>query len=202
MTREDLLLFATDSANIEIGSSSAGDSTGIGNLNVFIKNDIDMTVGRTVRKHITTDNILSVGADNKVFAGNDHLVNTGNEIHFNTSGKVTSTVYATAQRPAADLVGDLGERVPSDVVVQLDTFENVIVPQSIDKSVKEIKRQSIMKRVPTAEPYAEHENKRKVVFNNVVSVDKSGILFTDRELKDERFESTPNNEDAQARRGV
>ena len=190
MTREDFMLYVTDSSNIEIGSSSAGDSTGIGNLNVFIKNDIDMTVGRTVRKHITTDNILSVGADNKVFAGNDHLVNTGNEIHFNTSGKVASTVYDTAQRPAADLVGDLGERVPVDVVIQLDTYENLITPDPIDPADPVgLKRQSIMKRVPTAEPYAEHENVRKVLDeeSGALKEDGSGIIFTDRELKDERF---------------
>ena len=176
MTREDFMLYVTDSSNIEIGSSSAGDSTGIGNLNVFIKNDIDMTVGRTVRKHITTDNILSVGADNKVFAGNDHLVNTGNEIHFNTSGKVASTVYDTAQRPAADLVGDLGERVPSDVVVPLTTFLNV----GVDPLYPEEERLSIMKRVPTAEPYAEHENKKTF---------RTDQIRTDREIEiEQRFE--------------
>ena len=177
MTREDLLLFATDSANIEIGSS-AGDSTGIGNVNVFVKNDIDMTVGRTVRKHITTDNILSVGTDNKVFAGNDHLVNTGNEIHFNTSGKVTSSVYATAQRPAADLVGDLGERVPVDVVVPLTTFTNKITPEN---KAPYGERESIMKRVPTAEPYEEHENKKRGI-----EVDFTAPKYTDRETDDNR----------------
>lgn len=189
MTREDFMLYVTDSSNIEIGSSSAGDSTGIGNLNVFIKNDIDMTVGRTVRKHITTDNILSVGADNKVFAGNDHLVNTGNEIHFNTSGKVASTVYDTAQRPAADLVGDLGERVPVDVVVPLTTFPNAITPEN---KAPYGERESIMKRVPTAEPYAEHENKRQGFINFTDQV------VTDREQPDDRSNEAVINEAGQS----
>ena len=177
MTREDLILFATDSANIEIGSS-AGDSTGIGNVNVFVKNDIDMQVGRTVRKHIVTDNILSVGADNKVFAGTDHLVNTGGQIHFNTSGKVSSTVYAEAQRPAANLVGDLGERVPVDVVVPLTTFTNKITPEN---KAPYGERDSIMKRVPTAEPYEEHENKKRGI-----EVDYTAPKYTDRETDDNR----------------
>jgi hypothetical protein len=45
-----------------------------------------------------------------------------------------------------------------------------------------------MKRIPTAEPYAEHENLRKVIDeeSQALKEDGSGIIFTDRELVDER----------------
>ena len=75
-------------------------------------------------------------------------------------------------------------------MIQLGTFENLITPDPIDPADPVgIKRQSIMKRVPTAEPYAEHENKRKVIDeeSGAVKEDKAGIIFTDRELVDERF---------------
>ena len=195
-TRDDFSLYAQNFAEIEVGSASASDSSGTGTLQLRVKNNFNTFIGNDSKSYVGNDNVLEVANDNKIFAANDHLVNTASEIHFNTSGKVVSGVVG-ANIVVENVVGDEGERVQ-----QLSTFENVIVPESIDKTVKEIKRQSIMKRVPTAEPYAEHENKRKVVFNNIVSVDKSGILFTDRELTDERFTETPDNEDAQARRGV
>ncbi len=199
---DDFELFVTDNASLEIGSD---DSTGPGgsargDLQIRVKNDHKLFTGADYKRYITGNHLLEAAGDDKIYAAN-HWANVTGEIHFNTSGKVDAGVVGSSLLPVG-IVGVQGERVPADVVVQLDTFENVIVPQSIDKEVDEIKRQSIMKRVPTAEPYAEHENKRKVVLNNIVSVDKSGILFTDRELKDERFTETPDNEDAQARRGV
>jgi len=87
---------------------------------------------------------IEVGTNIDFFAGTDFLANTGNEIHMNTSGKVTQG------------------HVPSTVVQSLSTFKNAGVNQD----------RSIMMRVPTTEPYAEHENKRK---------DKTTPTATDRE---------------------
>ena len=185
-TRDDFSLYAQNFAEIEVGSPSTSDSSGTGTLQLRVKNNFNTFIGNDSNSYVGQDNILEVVRNNKVFAKVDHLVNTDGEIHLNTSGKVAEGVVGP-NIVVENVVGDEGERVPSDVVVQLDTFENVIVPQSIDKSVEEIKRQSIMKRVPTAEPYAEHENVRKVVNEaGKVEEDLSGIVATDRELTDER----------------
>ena len=101
----------------------------------------------------TANGKIEVGTNVDVFAGTDFLVNTGSEIHFNTIGKVSA--------------GHVGETV----VEQLSLFDNLGLNEQSSKS--------IMKRVPTAEPYNEHENKRK---------DKTTATMTDRELPDERFE--------------
>ena len=190
-SRKNFTLYVQNFAEIEIGHPAEEppeDSTGVGTLQLRVKNNFNTFVGSDSNSYVGQDNILEVVRNNKVFAKVDHLVNTDGEIHFNTSGKVAEGVVGP-NIVVANVVGDKGERVPSDVVVQLDTFENLITPDPVDPAeTPGIKRQSIMKRVPTAEPYAEHENVRKVVNEaGEVEEDLSGIVATDRELTDERF---------------
>jgi len=189
-SRKNFTLYVQNFAEIEIGHPAEEppeDSTGVGTLQLRVKNNFNKFVGNDSNSYVGQDNILEVVRNNKVFAKVDHLVNTDGEIHFNTSGKVAEGVVGP-NIVVANVVGDKGERVPSDVVVQLDTFENLITPDPIDPAeTPGIKRQSIMKRVPTAEPYAEHENVRKVVNEaGEVEEDLSGIVATDRELTDKR----------------
>ena len=110
---------------------------------------------------IGANGLIKAGTDIKTFAGNDFLVNTdtsnGGEIHFNTEN--------------TDLPG---KEVLSTVLSNLETYDNAGVSATRDPNARE----SIMKRVPTAEPYAEHENKRK---------NKTTPTATDRELLEDRF---------------
>ena len=115
--------------------------------------DIKINANNDFKLFATANGKIEVGTNVDVFAGTDFLVNTGSEIHFNTIGKVSA--------------GHVGETV----VEQLSLFDNLGLNEQSSKS--------IMKRVPTAEPYNEHENKRK---------DKTTATMTDRELPDERFE--------------
>ncbi|HAI38898.1 MAG TPA: hypothetical protein DCM40_12645, partial [Maribacter sp.] len=186
-TRDDFSLYAQNFAEIEVGSPSTSDSSGTGTLQLRVKNNFNTFIGNDSNSYVGQDNILEVVRNNKVFAKVDHLVNTDGEIHLNTSGKVAEGVVGP-NIVVENVVGDEGERVPSDVVVQLDTFENLITPDPVDPAeTPGIKRQSIMKRIPTAEPYAEHENIRKVVNEaGEVEEDLSGIIATDRELTDKR----------------
>ena len=114
--------------------------------------DIKINANNDFKLFATANGKIEVGTNVDVFAGTDFLVNTGSEIHFNTSGKVSS--------------GHVG----TTVVQQLSLFDNVGVNQT----------KSIMKRVPTEEPYAEHENIRR---------DSATPDQTDREKIDVRFTS-------------
>ena len=189
-SRKNFTLYVQNSAEIEIGHPAVEppeDSTGVGTLQLRVKNDLKTFVGDDHSRYVGGDHKLEVVGDDKIFAAN-HLANA-TSIHFNTADKVVAG-HVGASIVSANVVGDKGERVPPDVVIQLDTFENLITPDPIDPADPVgIKRQSIMKRVPTAEPYAEHENKRKVIDekSGAVKEDKAGIIFTDRELVDERF---------------
>ena len=170
-TENDFNLRAERDINLEAGRNVNVKATGQNANNNFVNSDADRTTGRV---HIDASaNIEMIagsninqkaGADYKLYAvngkievqtnidfyaGTDFLANTGNEIHMNTPGKVSQG------------------HVPSTVVQNLTTWKNAGVNQEY----------SIMKRVPTKEPYAEHENKRK---------DKTIPTVTDRERTDER----------------
>ena len=97
----------------------------------------------------TANGKIEVGTNVDVFAGTDFLVNTGSEIHMNTSGKVAS--------------GHVGASVVSAITTHTTNGINGKV--------------SSLKRVPTTEPYPEHENKRR---------DKSTPAMTDVQRLDER----------------
>ena len=186
-SRDNFTLYVQNFAEVEIGSPTTSDSTGTGTLQLRVKNDLKTFIGDDHKTYVGGDHFLEVVGDDKIFAAN-HWANVTGEIHFNTDGKVAAGVVG-ATIVAENVVGDKGERVPPDVVIQLSTFENLITPDPIDpEDPAGIKRQSIMKRVPTAEPYAEHENLRKILDEESGSLkeDGSGIIFTDRELTDER----------------
>lgn len=167
----DLNLEAGRNVNIKATGQNTGDnlvnSTGsaiTGRLHLDARNiemiakkdtdggDIKINANNDFQLFATANGKIEVGTNVDVFAGTDFLVNTGSEIHFNTSGKVSS--------------GHVG----TTVVQQLSLFDNVGVNQT----------KSIMKRVPTEEPYAEHENIRR---------DSATPDQTDREKIDVRFTS-------------
>ena len=168
---DNFLVYAKDEIKIEVDGA---DSTGTGALTISAK---------TSNTLITGDSKIQAGKF-QVFGGtNIDLDATAIDLN---SGNVDNTLVPTATVDVDPFI----ENVHSDVVIQLDTFENLITPDPIDPADPVgINRQSIMKRVPTAEPYAEHENKRKVIDekSGAVKEDKAGIIFTDRELVDERF---------------
>ena len=148
---------ATGQNNATDGLVNSLDTASTGNIHFDATSDINVISGGAINHkagtnfqlYATTNGNIEVGTDVKVFAGNDFLVNTGNEIHMNTSGKVS-----------ADHVG-------SSVVSAITTYTT----NGINGKV------SSLKRVPTTEPYPEHENKRR---------DKSTPAMTDVQRLDER----------------
>ena len=167
---DNFLVYAKDEIKIEVDGA---DSTGTGALTISAK---------TSNTLITGDSKIQAGKF-QVFGGtNIDLDATAIDLN---SGNVDDTLVPTATVDVDPFI----ENVHSDVVIQLETFENAITSDAIDKTTKAIKRQSIMKRVPTAEPYLEHENLRKVFDeeSGALKEDKAGIIFTDREITDERF---------------
>jgi len=179
-SRDNFTMYVQNFAEIEIGSPTTSDSTGTGTLQLRVKNDLKTFIGDDHKTYVGGDHLLEVVGDDKIFAAN-HWANVTGEIHFNTSGKVAAGVVG-ATIVAENVVGDKGERVPSDVVVPLTTFLNV----GVDPLYPEEERLSIMKRVPTVEPYAEHENKKLF---------RSDQTRTDREIElEQRFEEESTTE--------
>ena len=176
---DNFLVYAKDEIKIEVDGA---DSTGTGALTISAK---------TSNTLITGDSKIQAGKF-QVFGGtNIDLDATAIDLN---SGNVDDTLVPTATVDVDPFI----ENVHSDVVIQLSTFENAITSDAIDKTTKAIKRQSIMKRVPTAEPYLEHENLRKVFDeeSGALKEDKAGIIFTDREIIDERFTVEEEEEEA------
>ena len=144
----DVNIEAGRNVNIKATGQNAGDnlinstaSATTGRVHMDAKANIEMIAGSNINQKAGVDYKLYAGANGKIevgtnvdiFAGTDFLVNSS-EIHLNTADKVSS--------------GHVG----ATVVEQLSLFDNVGVNQT----------KSIMKRVPTQEPYAEHENKRRL----------------------------------------
>lgn len=102
------------------------------NIDIFALVNLDQKANSDFRLY-ANNGLIEVATDVKTYAGNDFLVNTGNEVHMNTSGKVSSGV------------------VGSNVIGEKTYFTNKGAHRNL----------STTKRVPTAEPYAEHENKRR-----------------------------------------
>ena len=142
----DINLEAGRNVNIKATGQNAGDnlvnsfaSTTTGRVHVDAKANIEMIAGSNINKKAggdyklyATNGKIEVATNVDIFAGTDFLVNSS-EIHLNTADKVSA--------------GHVG----ATVVQQLSLFDNVGVNQT----------KSIMKRVPTQEPYAEHENIRR-----------------------------------------
>ena len=123
--------------------------------NTKTNSDPSLTTGRI---HIDAANNyeLVIGVDGLIKAGANIKTFAGTDFNVNTDNEIH---FNTAGK------------VSSSVTASLNTFDNVGLNEQSSKS--------IMKRVPTAEPYNEHENKRK---------DKTTTTMTDREQPDERFE--------------
>jgi len=171
-TENDFNFRAERDINMEAGRNvnikATGQNTTDNDINHLVNSDPTTTTGRVRIESsanyelvIGANGLIKAGTDIKTFAGNDFLVNTdtsnGGEIHFNTEN--------------TDLPG---KEVLSTVLSNLETYDNAGVSATRDPNARE----SIMKRVPTAEPYAEHENKRK---------NKTTPTATDRELPEDRF---------------
>jgi hypothetical protein len=158
----DINLEANRNINIKAVGGTSG-STVKGRVHIDADDNIEMRATDDIKLQAGTDFKLYAGSNGKIevgtnidfYAGTDFLVNTGNEIHMNTPGKVSA--------------GHVGNTNVSN----LRTFDNkglsFVSPDDISKS--------IMKRIPTVEPYNEHENKR---------YDNTTVDMTDREKIDER----------------
>ena len=143
-------------------NSTANATTG--RVHVNASGDIEMFAGNDINQKAANDYKLFAMANGKIealidvaiYADNDFLVNSGAEIHLDTAGKVEKT------------------HVSATTVEDLTTFDNV----GVNKDKK-----SIMKRVPTQEPYAEHENLRR---DPDTGESFTNQIKTDRERLDER----------------
>ena len=150
-------LKATGQNNATDGLVNSLENLSTGNIHIDASADVNVISGGAINQkagsnfqlYATTNGNIEVGADVKVFAGANFLVNTGSEIHMNTSGKVAS--------------GHVGASVVSAITTHTTNGING--------------KASSLKRVPTTEPYAEHENKRR---------DKSTPAMTDVQRLDER----------------
>ena len=150
-------LKATGQNNATDGLVNSLENLSTGNIHIDASADINVISGGAINQkagsnfqlYATTNGNIEVGADVKVFAGANFLVNTGSEIHMNTSGKVAS--------------GHVGASVVSAITTHTTNGING--------------KESSLKRVPTDEPYTEHENKRR---------DKSTPAMTDVQRLDER----------------
>ena len=166
----DVNIEAGRNVNIKATGQNAGDdlvnstaSATTGRVHVNASADIEMFAGNDINQKAANDYKLFAMANGKIealldvaiYADNDFLVNTGvaagGQIHLNTDGKVEKT------------------HVSATTVQDLVTYDN----EGVNKDKK-----SIMKRVPTQEPYAEHENIRR----NFATPE-----LTDRETTDDRF---------------
>jgi len=125
------------------------------NIEMKATDDIKLQAGAEFKLYATTNGKIEVGTNINFYAGVDFLANTGNEIHMNTSGKVSAGHVSNSNVSSLSVFKNKGLSFISP-----DDFTN-----------------SIMKRVPTAEPYAEHENKR---------YDNTSWEMTDREKIDKR----------------
>ena len=111
---------------------------------------ISATTGR-VRIESSANTELFIGTDGLIRAGNDVKTFATNDFLVNTDNEIHFNTTG---------------KVLTSVLTALTTFKNVGVNQE----------QSIMKRVPTVEPYAEHENKKA----------ETDAGHTDREATDTR----------------
>ena len=139
-TENDFNLRAERDINLEAGRNVNIKATGQNAGDNLINSTASATTGRVrvessanTELYIGTDGLIRAGNDVKTFATNDFLVNTD-------TGAGGEIHFNTSGK------------VTSTVLSQLTTFDNVGVNQT----------KSIMKRVPTQEPYAEHENKRRL----------------------------------------
>ncbi len=102
------------------------------NIEMIAESNINQKAGVDYKLYAGENGKIEVGTNVDIFAGTDFLVKS-----------VTTDLDADAV---------VSGHVGATVVQQLSLFDNVGVNQT----------KSIMKRVPTQEPYAEHENKRRL----------------------------------------
>ena len=144
-TENDFNLRAERDINLEAGRNVNIKATGQNAGDNLVNSFASTTTGR-VRIESSANTELYIGTDGLIRAGNDVKTFATNDFLVNTDNEVH---FNTAGK------------VASTVLSQLITFDNAGVNQT----------KSIMKRVPTQEPYAEHENIRRE-FNTPSKTDR------------------------------
>ena len=150
-TENDFNLRSERDINLEAGRNVNIKATGQNTTNYLVNSESSLTTGR-VRIESAANTELYIGSDGLIKAGNDVKLWSNNDFLANTGNEIHMNTDG---------------KVDSTVLSSLSTFTNAGVNQTY----------SIMKRVPTAEPYAEHENQRQ---------DKTTPAITDREKIDDR----------------
>lgn len=149
-TDNDFNLRAERDINLEAGRNVNIKATGQNATPNLRNSSISATTGR-VRIESSANTELFIGTDGLIRAGNDVKTFATNDFLVNTDNEIHFNTTG---------------KVLTSVLTALTTFKNVGVNQE----------QSIMKRVPTVEPYAEHENKKA----------ETNAGHTDREATDTR----------------
>jgi hypothetical protein len=150
-TENDFNLRAERDLNLEAGRNVNIKATGQNNSSNLVNSLDSITTGR-VRIESNTNTELYIGSDGLIKAGNDVKLWSNNDFLANTGNEIHMNTSG---------------KVASSVLSELNTYSNAGVNSTY----------SIMKRVPTQEPYAEHENKRQ---------DKTTPELTDVERTDQR----------------
>ena len=149
-TENDFNLRAERDLNLEAGRNVNIKTTGQNNSSNLVNSLDSITTGR-VRIESNTNTELYIGSDGLIKAGNDVKLWSNNDFLANTGNEIHMNTSG---------------KVASSVLSELNTYSNAGVNSTY----------SIMKRVPTQEPYAEHENKRQ---------DKTTPELTDVERTDQ-----------------
>jgi len=156
-TEADMNFRADRDINLEAGRNINIKATGqydltpstTGRVHIDAFANIEMIAGSNINqkaggdyKLYAVNGKIEVQTNIDFYAGTDFLANTGNEIHMNTSGKVSQG------------------HVPNTVVESLSIFNKAIPTEPFTRRGTR-GNGTIMKRVPLAEPYVEHEDKVK-----------------------------------------
>ena len=150
-TENDFNLRAERDLNLEAGRNVNIKATGQNNSSNLVNSLESITTGR-VRIESNTNTELYIGNNGLIKAGNDVKLWSNNDFLANTGNEIHMNTSG---------------KVSSAVLTELNTYSNAGVNSTY----------SILKRVPTKEPYAEHENKRQ---------DKTTPELTDVETPDQR----------------
>ena len=156
-----------DGVNIEMYAHKDTDDVG-GDIKIKAENDhslyatnnFHVEAGADVKVYATANGLIETGTNFKMFGTSSISLDSDGDINFN-SGIVSANVVGASL---------------SEVIAQLDTYNNERIPNG---SETEPDPKSIVKRLPTREPYANHENKRQKF---------ATAEMTDRERPDKRKE--------------
>ena len=156
-----------DGVNIEMYAHKDTDDAG-GDIKIKAENDhslyatnnFHVEAGADVKVYATANGLIETGTNFKMYGTSSISLDSGGDVNFN-SGIVSANVVGASL---------------AEVIAQLDTYDNERIPNG---SETEPDPKSIVKRLPTREPYANHENKRQKF---------ATAEMTDRERPDKRKE--------------